>query len=874
MGKASLAALLIVGIALVPAGLYANYFLGDQIGAAVPEVLLTIKDEAEGQIEDELNIIGNGDALKRIMELAYEKLPEVINASATAQVINKTLDGVIDNVEFGAKCATAANIINQTLYGVVYQGLIGQGVINATTAANAIKAILDTLQNPAGYGQSAALARENFFNNESLTDFYPNLLSLKGLSEYINETLSLPGWGNLSFSPANQSTILYAPTFGLLDDLESGMGVLTFMSLWWNSTRSDFTPLQRATYQGMMQVIYGATWNQLNYTGIYIGDYLYVNGKAAILASQGYIGPTAEVDYAWDVAIDMYFNDAGWTEKTDGLTAPVLGISEYWNETAPYIGIGSLNYTALQTNWTLYGHFGIPGAGTGFLDDLAQGMGVATFLALYQNATNLDFTPGQRAGYQGTMEAIYGKFFATNITFLAGYINNFLFALVPTVFYGKYGMTTATYAYNTVLDWFFNSLSWTSLTQNKAPISGLSEVAVAYFGATGSLGISAAAQKKLLDGTVYSGIALPGLNYQMGLGMGVIAILDLYDNATDGLNGDDATLKGLMMAGYGLTSWYQVANWTMYLRNYIIPNVVPSVLLQTYQTNNFNNLVPMLVFQQWCNYTLTDGDQLNLRLLENELPGDCFGLEVNIPTLTNATCTALWDEDDDMAITTRDGQKMWYDAWDGGENSDEFKDLKDNFGLTTAETQGIADWLYEGDDSFQKQALPTLFLYDQGVDASRKATLLFLEQWADMTMDGDEEYPDGLPLGKDAAGKDITGIELGEKSDIKLSTAEDMWDEDNKLAFTNAQGITKWYAAADKSSAAYKELQDEFDLDDDQMKLVTDWLAKFKSATLPTLAEMQTGTNPSMLQSLLTWGLIVPGAILAVIGAIKLKKLK
>ncbi len=1230
MAKKSLAALLIVGIALMPVGLYANYFLGDQIGGAVPEVLLTIKDGAAEQIEDELWKIGNADALKRIMELAYEKLPKMINGSGAAKVINQTLDGVRENVYMAANYTTAANIINQTLQGLVDDGLIGLNIINATVTALVINETLDgvienvelvaeattaaniinqTLDGVHDYlivnnvinatiasrlinqslmatmfwnSTTLTIAMEEFFNNYTYVANYSSSI-IMGISEFWNQTL--PGFGNLSYTPTAQSRFLYgagglpgiitdldmgmgmlgfmalyvnatdglfnsmppygdiddttqqailsggysatwtqisllagyiqnylwntivAPTIlglysmtpsqfahfmvrefyfndpdwtittmgqavlypggpniqsiselwdsiystgnlsypataqsrilygysglpGLLTDLVQGMGVLGFLELYQNATdgqnsyMTGYGFIDDTTQQGILAGGYGCSWSLLGYVAGYINNYMIpslvptaflgqysmtiptyahmtalewffnapdwstrtmglapINGVSEVMTlgtlnltytptaqnrllngygplpglitdlemgmgvlgfmelyknatdtqlsymagygfipdatqqgilSGGYNATWAQItylsgyikNYVWAnvvypvvvaqygmtplqlahiMAREFYFNDPEWTTTTMGMAElypggpKIQGLSEYWDG---IYSSGNLSYSPASQSNILYGAGGLPG----IITDLVKGMGMIGFMTLYANATDgkLSYLTGYGFINDATEQAILaGGYGCTwqRIVYVVGYVNNYMVPnLAPTAFYGLYGMTMPTYAYITALDWFFNDEDWSTTTMGLAPINGVSEVRTL---GTLNLSYTPTGQVRLLDGNG----GLPGLNYEAGMGLGVIGILELYDNSTDGIPSflkgygyiPDATEQAILTYAYNCT-WYQIANWSLYLSVYIYLNVVPVILqypvsMGGYGTNNYNELVPMLVFDQWCNFSLTDGIALNLKLLEAKLPEDVYGLECNIPTLTNATCTALWVVDDDMSITNRDGQKTWYDAWDGGSNSDEFKDLKEHFGLTTTETQGIANWLYEGDNCFQQLALPTLFIYDQNVTIAEKAELLFLEQWADMTMDGDEEYPDGLPLAKDANGKDITGIELGEKSDIKLSTAKELWDEDNKLAFTNAQGIVKWYAAADKSSAAYKELQEEFDLDDDQMKLITDWLQTFKSSTLNDLAVSQGQANPGLIQNL-TWGIVGIGAVLAVIGAILLKKRK
>ncbi|MBA7551352.1 hypothetical protein ES705_43892 [subsurface metagenome] len=176
----------------------------------------------------------------------------------------------------------------------------------------------------------------------------------------------------------------------------------------------------------------------------------------------------------------------------------------------------------------------------------------------------------------------------------------------------------------------------------------------------------------------------------------------------------------------------------------------------------------------------------------------------------------------------------------------------------------ILDWLFKGDDCFQNQTLPTLFEFDQGMKMDERALELFYEQWTRAEMDGEDVYEDGLPLNDDDPA--LTGFEVGipDKLEIDLDVAADIWDEDNDLALTNAKGIDKWFAAE------YNELKDEFDLDDDEMKQITNWLVDFRDNVLPHLAEEQLGYNPKLIRDASQMAILYPGAILAALGVVAL----
>jgi hypothetical protein len=592
------------------------------------------------------------------------------------------------------------------------------------------------------------------------------------------------------------------------------------------------------------------------------------------------------------VAQAGFFNDTVFNETSHAGLLPIKGISEFIKSIYP---TGDLQINTTLRNDLLYGTVsGLPG----ILEDRDMGMGMLGFMGLYANATDTDpdgygnwFMGANRtdAVQQGMLTAGYNSYTFTNLTYLATYIKGYLWAqkTEPTILATKL-MSSYAYAHVMARELFMNDEDWSTTTMGLAPFNGTSEVMT---GGMLNLSYSSAAQFNLLNSS-YLGIPgkyLPGALNDTSLGTGVIAIMAFYENATDGgpnysplgYMPNDPTEQATLVGAYGLDSWYQFANFSLFLKNYMILGIVPNALLSKYLTNDIPTVVNILVHKQWTNYELV-GEALDLQLLEPELPESVYGLEVGDASITFDQFKQLFEiaeyADDSlsqMALVDRDGQKDWNEAYEEGKTSGKMvKELATEFGLTPTQSLNIANWLYDGDGCFQELALPGLFEFDQGMSIPDKAKEFFVEQWTEMTIDGEDTYPDGLPLGETAAGKDITGIELGVSSEIDLDTAADLWDEDNELSFTNTEdgGYDTWVAAG-SNSAKFTELKEEFDLTNTQTRLIINWLAKFKSDVIPPLAEDQTGQNPALIRDILTYGLIIPGVIIALIGLIKLKKL-
>lgn len=840
---------LIGGLIALSAGGITNFMLTDQLDKGIPDALTEIRNEASSQIEDEVEVLGIADALLEIKELGYEKLPLIINCSTFSQVVNQTLDGVSDKVQYQANATTAAVIMNGTLDGLT-QFILDNNVINATIGAQLIANTLNTIQ--AQNGTTPTESYEEFFNNETFQSNYSNSF-LQGISEF-----NTGGLQNLSFSPAAQQNILFGndPVPGIISDLETGQGMLGFMELYLNATVTPASP-EPDQYNATMQMYYQTDWDHINYVANYIQNHLWADRVGFYITNV--LSTTAEA-LALNTAKELYMNDANFTTTTQGevrlggpgsQTPNIYGISEFWDMIT---SIGSLNIPEASIGYILYGNLGAPG----LISDLEEGTGVLYFLDSYDNATDGENDATDILG----METIYGCSF-TNLTAINTYLESYLmYSLTDPAFQSKYGVTLETYADTYARELFFNSNEWWNITGGAAPINGTTQFWYNLNPSITNISYTQTAQYTLL----YGGGGYPGLITDTDLGLDCADWLADYEEALT-----DPIKNQTMQTVYNST-WDQLTYMYQYIDLYIFDNVVPAVLWQEFGVPTVQQYIPYAIYGQWSNVSLTDGEPLDLQVLEPGIGESVTGLEVGYPNsadLTFSQCDNLWDETNEKSLLNRSGIELWKDAYDDDE--DTYNDLKSEFSLSNSEIDQILDWLFKGDESFQKKTLPPLFKYDQGVTIPEKADELFFEQWTRGTIEGSEEYPDGLPL---TEGDDpVTGVEVGipDDLDINISVAQAMWDSENKYALTNQEGIEKWYAAAnDADSDESTELKDEFGLDDDQMEQITSWLMDFRNNVLPKLAEQQLGFNPTLVQDISFYGGVIGGGVLAALGVVGL----
>lgn len=445
--------------------------------------------------------------------------------------------------------------------------------------------------------------------------------------------------------------------------------------------------------------------------------------------------------------------------------------------------------------------------------------------------------------------------FLVNCTFLAGAMNEF---------YNLLGLTG--------IDLILNHPTLSALLSmlSYPPIKGVSEYT---YNATISLNYTVAAEEALTFGN--ASIGLPGLMEDVDVGWGVIDYLNLYDEAiTDNIK------KEFMIINYNAT-WGQLTNLTNYIMDYFMVEAINLILLSSLCPPEYVGLTTIdiadnMYLDQWANASL---GQLDLGELL-DLPYSIVGFEAGFPEATNISRSItleLFDPTNTNAfmnityngdlpsLQETDGLAKWLVAngTDDIANSTKLF-LKTIFNLEDFQMNAIINWLWGYNRSFKEDVVPGLFLYDRGMTVTRYSEILFYAQWTNCTL-----YPEGLIL---PIANGISGWEVGQPtpSNIKLESAELLFDISNNYALVNPNGIQSWYELLiNPKASSYTIIKTAIDLDDSQMNAIFNWLPYFRDNIVPILAQYDRNLpfNPTILSMGLLWGLTIPGGALATLGS-------
>ncbi|MFX1323064.1 MAG: hypothetical protein ACFFAQ_15620, partial [Promethearchaeota archaeon] len=206
---------MVIGIGLIPSGMFINYYIREKVSNSVDEGLLGIEEKAIPLIEPMIKEMG----------------------------------------------------IPQTLRGIRDQGIVVlEEMVEATFVAVLIETMAITGGNVSG-NPAPALGMETFFNDPGAAWFY----LFSSVSNYHGENLSFTEDAQHRILFGNSTTVLgYIPGIqGLLNDTSSGAGVTTFLNQYSAANSSSTLDLNIT-----MQENYNCTWNQLSKLEEYITDFM------------------------------------------------------------------------------------------------------------------------------------------------------------------------------------------------------------------------------------------------------------------------------------------------------------------------------------------------------------------------------------------------------------------------------------------------------------------------------------------------------------------------------------------------------------------------------------------------------------------------
>ncbi len=277
---------------------------------------------------------------------------------------------------------------------------------------------------------------------------------------------------------------------------------------------------------------------------------------------------------------------------------------------------------------------------------------------------------------------------------------------------------------------------------------------------------------------------------------------------------------------------------------YIMAHLFPLVPTMLYLTVKFpvpacrvDNALDFIKLQ-WATKVLLPGG-----LVEMEPLAD--GFEVGSGNFKNFTqILDLWDETNPDSLVNGDAAD-WFAAAEG--NSTLELALIAANGIDQDIMDDLLVW-YVGDfESMVKVGVESEFGITGDDDVYER---LLLAQWTVNLLDEED-------IVVCEGDENVTGFEMhmDEADDIPSNTSLELWDETSTMSFLNDNaGLLKWVEAMDdRESAEFTELQDNFELTDNQMNAVCDWLITIREVAIPAYAKCK-GTVDFALPAMITGG--------------------
>ncbi|MFX1497550.1 MAG: hypothetical protein ACFFBH_08495 [Promethearchaeota archaeon] len=401
------------------------------------------------------------------------------------------------------------------------------------------------------------------------------------------------------------------------------------------------------------------------------------------------------------------------------------------------------------------------------------------------------------------------------------------------------------------------------------------------------------AQNRILYGnsTTTSGhiFGISGLLNDTSTGEGVTNFLIQYSIAN---SSGTSLLNETMQESFNCT-WYQLTKVYEYVINYLIELVIPIIIANNLHVEympqlagllSVNAIAKALFMEQWANGTVLNeviyegGIDFSdmLELINTTVVGFEVG-RIHPSNITRSSAYALFDEINyPNALTNDTGINKWIAA----SSNDTVKIiLMNDFNLTESQLDMILFWLFE--ESFQDNVVPELMILPPpdgvGMNITKFARVLLLEQWANGTALGEVIFPYGFPLPLKAG--IIYGFEIGYQgknlpilpSNASLESVESLWDASNEYSLVNDEGLRKWYIAINNPTSTVAEnVQIVNSLEDKAMEMILSWLPNFRDNVMPFLAqeEMELPTDSTSFANSIELGMVIPGGILISVSTI------
>ncbi len=834
--------LLVIGGLLIPSGFVINDYLRNEVSKGVPEALLGIKDQVEPELEENVKVLGIPTVLSGIRDGALPEIENMVESEAILEIL-KTVKGMAipvfdDNVKtqaipevlggiktqiipeienlvnFTAYLNTLnetktqfipeiENMINFTAYLETLNETKSRAmgalpdIVNGSTAAKLINQTIDFL----GYitfSGDLTLGKEHFFNNKTIQK--NTTCPVQGVSENMTS-----GMLNLSYTRPGQDYLLYGnPIYGLpglITDTDLGIGLLEFMGYYALGAAGN------VTIQGLMKAGYNTTWANLGAIAGYIQNYLWTV-EVPFYVPLMYGGMTPS-----QLAVFIFY--AQWANATiseDGLDMSLF-IEGYDDPLYGFeAGIPIKTNISYMTALDLWDH-----------------MNSSSFV----NDTGLMVWLGALAGDPASYIALKTTFGLndTQMGIVLGWLYNWMLNIAPILFETEKGISLEAapeiifyeqWANGTILGevMFPLGLNFNEFLGLPGTLYGF-EVGIYPYGSNISLTTAIDLWNSSYS---YSLINSAGLMVWLGALAGDPASYAVL-NTTLGLGND----KMNALLGW-LYSWTLIVAPTLFSYEYLITlDAAPEYMF----------------YEQWTNGTMLGEEMfpggIDFSDFIGDLVGPVIGFEVGLPpnpsNISYTSAKALWDISNPYSfINTTTGFGSWYLASEGNTTIESL--LNATFGLASGQIELILPWLFT---IVKENIVPPFFalpvaLGGYGMTTTVYAEILVYEQWANGTIQGIPQYPDGidLPISGGEALKGLFEVGVPTSSGISLTACYALWDDTNPSSFVNDTGLLKWRDAATELDI-WLNLSGTFGLDISQMGLMLDWLEDIIDIFVPAL---------------------------------------
>ncbi|MFW9877178.1 MAG: hypothetical protein ACFFG0_29155 [Candidatus Thorarchaeota archaeon] len=851
--------LLLVGTSLVPGGILIEDYINELVVNSVDDGLLRIEKDAIPLIEPMIKEKGIPQTLRGIRDTAIPLIEPMIKEKGIPQTLRGIRDTAIPLIEPFIK----EKGIPQTLRGIRD---IGISFVEDMVEATFVAVLVEVMAIEGGTISSLffpPIGIETFFNNDTTGVW----VLFSGISRYHIEPLNYTEDAQNRILVGNSTTVsgYISGIQGFLNDTSTGAGVQTFLEQYHSANSSETNELK-----DVMQENYNCTWYQMTKLYEYVDEYLIHNVIPLIISLNLHVeympslsGLLSVNDIARALFMEQWANGTILEEVLYPGGIDFSEILEDVNETLIGFEIGRLvpsNITR-EASYALFDEFNYPNA-------LTNDTGIKQWITANTNNTVKDILRNEFNLTQIQMDMILYWLF--DESFQDDIVPE-LMKLPPPEGIGK---NITDFAKQLLLEQWANG---TILTEVLYPggidfsemLEGVNDTLVGFeVGRLIPSNITLKTALALFDEFNY----LNALTNDNGIERWILA---LSNNITENLlmNEFNLTQSQINMILYWLFEESFQENFVPELMKLPPPDGVGK---------NISAFAKDLLLEQWANGTILGeviypGGIDFSEILEG-VDKTLVGFEVGRETPSGIilkTASALFDEINYQNALTNDfGIEQWIFAL----INDTVRDsLMNEFTLEKTQIDLILYWLFE--ESFQENIVPELMKLPPpngvGMNITEYARVLFLEQWANGTVDGEILYPHGFPLSLKAG--IIYGFEVGYQgkdlpvlpTNMSLESAESLWDVKNENSLVNNNGLKKWYSAlANPTSTLAAELQSINSLQDRAMDMILDWLSKFRNNVMPYLAQEDRNLpmDSKSYGNTIELGMVITGGILMGLG--------